>query len=485
MQVILPLSGVPLAKQKERRIEQDITEGRVSQSVWKIALPMMVGGFLQDLFSLVDLFFVGRLGHVEVAALSLAGTVMAILLMLVQGIGVGTTALVAHFVGRKEYERADEVVGQTLLLGAAGSLIMLGVSFLALEPLLRLFGATGDVLTYTAQYLRINFVFSLVIFFFNGMNQALRGSGDAMTPLIALAIGNVLNIILDPILIMGYGPFPKMGVAGSATATVITRSIGLIFIAFHLTVRKSTLRFKFTSLKPNPVLMERIVSIGAFGSLQVLVREISLLLLMRLITSFGDVTLAAYGIGNRLRQVIMVPGQGFAAAAAVLVGQNLGAGKPDRAARCAWRTVAYYECFAVPMSAILIALAPQLVAIFNNHPDVIRIGASFIRYLGVTFPFIVVSLVLSQAMNGAGDSRTATIINAIGQLAFRIPVAYLFARNLGLGPAGIWLGINSSDIVQGVGMAFAFQTGHWQKVYAGHKEALERSAAAFDPSRSK
>jgi putative MATE family efflux protein len=392
--------------------------------------------------------------------------------MLVQGIAVGTMALVSQFTGEKNYEMSDNVLGQTLILDIIGASVMLIVSFFLIEPLLKLFGATGDVLVYAAEYLRITFTFSIVIFLFVGINQALRGSGDARTPLYALIIANILNIILDPLFIMGYGPFPKMGVAGSAIATVLTRGIGVLFLFSHLLFGHSTIHLKLNHLKPLPFLMKRIMSIGSFASLQVFIREVSFLFLMRLVTSFGAVTLAAYGIGSRIRSFIMVPGFGFASSAAILVGQNLGAGKPERAKKSAWRAVTYYEFILIPIVILFLVFAPTIVKIFNNHPEVIIIGSSFLRYLAVTFPFLAFSLVFSQAMNGAGDTKTPTIINAIGQLGFRIPFAYFCALAVGLGYSGIWLGINASDIVQGIGMVFVFRAGHWKEVFIKHKKKL-------------
>jgi putative MATE family efflux protein len=459
---------------RERKIENRLITGNISRSIWTLAAPMMIGGALEDLFSMVDLYFVGRLGHIEVAALGIAGTVVAILMMMVQGITVGTTALIAHFTGDKNYEEADIVLGQTFILGLIGSFIMYIVAVFLVEPILILFGAKGEVLIYAADYLKITFGWSIVIFFFEGVNQALRGSGDAQMPLKALIIANILNIILDPLLIMGYGPFPQMGVAGAAIATALTRGIGFIFLFLHLTVGHSTLHFKVRHTKPNLFLMKRIISIGSFSSLQVFIREVSFLFLMRLVASFGAITLAAYGIGARLRMVIMVPGLGFANSASVLLGQNMGAKQPERATESTWRTVLYYEFIAISLATIFIIFAPQLVAIFAKQPEVIRIGTSFLRYLGVTFPFLALSLVLGQAMNGAGDTAAPTIINAIAQLGVRIPLAYIFALVVGMGSSGIWLGINASDIAQGLGMVFLFKSGHWKKVYAKHREKLEQ-----------
>jgi putative MATE family efflux protein len=463
-----------MGMKRERKIENRLITGNISRSIWTLAAPMMIGGALEDLFSMVDLYFVGRLGHIEVAALAIAGTVVAILMMMVQGITVGTTALIAHFTGDRNYEEADQVLGQTFVLGLIGSFLMYIIAVFLVEPILILFGAKGEVLIYAADYLKITFGWSIAIFFFEGVNQALRGSGDAQTPLKALIIANILNIILDPLLIMGYGPFPQMGVAGAAIATALTRGIGFIFLFLHLTMGHSTLQFKVRYTKLNLFLMKRIISIGSFSSLQVFIREVSFLFLMRLVASFGAVTLAAYGIGARLRMVIMVPGLGFANSASVLVGQNMGAKQPERATESAWRTVLYYEFIAIPLATIFIIFAPQLVAIFAKQPEVIRIGTSFLRYLGVTFPFLALSLVLGQAMNGAGDTAAPTIINAIAQLGVRIPLAYIFALVVGMGSSGIWLGINASDIAQGLGMVFLFKSGHWKKVYAKHREKLEQ-----------
>ncbi|HPP66557.1 MAG TPA: MATE family efflux transporter, partial [bacterium] len=337
-----------MQKKRKRKIEDGLTEGKLSRSIWKLATPMMIGGALQDLFSMVDLFFVGKLGHIEVAALAIAGTTIAILMMLVQGIAVGTMVLVAHFTGEKNYEMSDNVLGQAFIWSMIGAVIILIFSFSFVEPLLKLFGATGNVLVYAADYLRINFNYSIVIFLFVGISNALQGSGDAKTPLYALIIANILNIILDPLLIMGYGPFPSLGVAGSAIATVITRGVGVLFLFIHLIFGHSTIHLKIKSLKPIPSLMKRIVSIGFFASLQAFIREISFLFLMRLVTSFGAVTLAAYGIGSRLRMFIMVPGFGFAGAAAVLVGQNLGAKKSRRAEKAVWQALRYYEILLAP-----------------------------------------------------------------------------------------------------------------------------------------
>ena len=470
------MTGVP-----QRKIITGITDGSMGRSIWKLAGPMMVGGALQDLLSMVDLYFVGRLGHVEVAALSIAGAAVAILIMLVHGIGTGTMALISQFTGKGEHERADRALAQSLLLGVAGSAVMLAVAFFAARPLLMLFGATDEVLGHASEYLFIIFAWSPALFIGMAITQALRGSGDATTPLKVLVLVNVVNIALDPIFILGYGPVPAMGVPGSATATVISRSIGVALLVWHTTRGHSTLRLRRRYLRPDLPLIRNIVNIGAYASLQAFIRQISFLLLMRLVASFGPVTLAAYGIGNRLRMLIMVPGFGFASAGAVLVGQNLGADRAHRASRAVWRTVLYYECLAVPVALIYIIFAPHIVGVFADEPNVISTGATFLRYLGVTFPFLAFSLVLGLGMNGAGDTRTPTIVTAFGQLVFRIPLAYLLALTVGLGTTGIWLGINASDISQGLLMIVLFQTGIWRRAYSRRQAALGADLPPLEP----
>jgi putative MATE family efflux protein len=470
-----------VAKAPERHIIGGITDGSMGRSIWKLAGPMMIGGALQDLLSLVDLYFVGRLGHVQVAALSIAGAAVAVLIMLVAGISTGTMALVSQFTGRGEHDRADDVLAQSMLLGVVASALMVGMAAFGVKPLLVLFGATGDVLGLAAEYLFIVFAWSPAMFFGMAIGQALRGSGDAVTPLKVLVIVNAINIALDPVLIFGYGPFAARGVAGSAIATVISRGLGLALLLWHTTKGHSTLRLRWHYLRPNVPLTKSIVSIGMYASLQSFIRQISFLLLMRLVASFGAITLAAYGIGNRLRMVIMVPGFGLASASAVVVGQNLGAERPRRAKLAAWRTVLYYECFAVPVAAMYVVLARHIVGLFTDHPEVIGTGATFLRYLGVTFPFLAFSLVLGQSMNGAGDTRTPTVVTAFGQLLFRIPLAYLLALVAALGTTGIWLGINASDIAQGLLMVLLFQTGVWQRAYLRHQAALGVSPASPGP----
>ncbi|MCK4463417.1 MAG: MATE family efflux transporter, partial [Candidatus Omnitrophica bacterium] len=221
-------------KTRVRKINNSITEGSLRSSIWKLAMPMMAGALLQDLFSLVDLFFIGRLGYIAVASLSMAGVIIAVIMMAAIGISAGTTALIAHFIGKKDYNSADNTLFQAVIVSIICSVGMALIGIFGTINLLRLFGASPEVIPAASEYLKINFIWSIFIFLFIAFNQALRGSGDAVTPFKVLIVANVINIALDPLLIFGFGFFPQMGVAGSATATVISRIIGVIILLRHL-----------------------------------------------------------------------------------------------------------------------------------------------------------------------------------------------------------------------------------------------------------
>ena len=458
-----------------RKLNNNITDGSLRGSLWKLAWPMVAGALLQDSFSLVDLFFVGRLGHVAVAALSISGVIISIIAMMAIGISAGTTALVAHFTGKKDYSSADNVVFQTIIISIICSLIMVFVGFFGTAGLLRLFGATAEIIPDAYGYLKISFVWSIFIFLFIGFTQSLRGTGDALVPLKVLIFANIINIILDPLLIFGIGFFPRMGVSGSAVATVISQAAGVFILLGHLIFGHSSIHLSRNIFKVNFKIIGRMVKIGFFASFEVLLRQLSLLLLVNLVASYGTATLAAFGIALRLRMVIMMVGFGMGIATSVLIGQNLGAGQPERAMQSGKDTLKYYELIVLPAAVLFFIFSPQIIGVFNNHIEVVRIGTSLLRFIAVTLPFLASTLIFGRGLSGAGDTIAPAVMTGIIQLGLRIPVAYILALAVGLGTNGIWLGINVSDVFQGVAMFWYFRKGLWQKRYQKHREVLEQA----------
>jgi len=437
-------------------------------------MPMIVGAILHDLFTLADLFFVGRLGYLAVAALSISGVIIAMIIMVAIGISVGTTALIAHFMGKKDYESADNVLFQTVIVSVICSLGMVLIGLFGTTGLLRMFGASPEIIPAASEYLKISFIWSIFIFLFIGFDQALRGSGDAIVPLKVLILANVLNIALDPLLIFGLGFFPRMGVAGSAAATVISRLIGVIVLFRHFFYGHSSLHFHKRILWVNFPIIGRMVKIGFFASLEVLLRQLSLLMLLRLVTSFGAACLAAFGIAIRLRMAVMMLGFGMGSASSVLIGQNMGASHPDRAMQSGKEALKYYELIVIPIAVAFFIFSPNLIKVFSSYPDVVRIGSSFLRFIAVTLPFLALALILGRGISGAGDTIAPAAMTGIVQLGLRIPVAYLLALVFSLGTNGIWLGINASDVCQGLAMLWYFRQGYWQKRYHKHRSILEQ-----------
>lgn len=464
---------------RQRKVNYNITEGSLRSSFWKLSIPMMAGALFHNLFSLVDLFFIGRLGYIAVAALSVAGVILSMVIMIAIGLSTGTTALIAHYTGKRDYVSADNVLFQTVVLSVVCSVILAAIGLFCTAPILRVFGTSSEVIPLATVYLKIIFSCSIAMFIFLSFSQALRGSGDAIVPLKILILANAINIVLDPLFIFGISFFPRMGVAGSAVATVISQVVGVVFLIRHLAIGKSSLHFHHGIMRVNPLVMGRIMRIGFFSSLEILLRQLSLLLLIRLISSFGVAALASYGIVIRLRMFVMMLGFGMGGAAAVLIGQNMGAQHFERATHSGWKALKYYEITVVPMAILFFIFSSPIVGIFNNHLEVVAIGSSFLRFIAFTLPFLAMALILGRGITGAGDTVAPAIMTGIAQIGLLIPVAYCMALVFHFGIAGIWLGINASDIVQGAMMIWYFKRGYWQKRYHKHRAILEQETVVM------
>ena len=460
-------------RKRERKIYLDLTEGKVSSSLWRMALPSMGGALLLNLFSLVDLFFIGRLGYVAVAALSISGVILSILIMVGLGVSTGSTALIAHYTGKKDYHGADSVLFQTLILSVICSVVMAAAAFFWTEPILKLFGAEDKIIGPAAEYLRVTFYFSIFIFLFFAFNHALRGSGDVAVPLKMLAIANILNIILDPIFIFGLGLVPALGVAGSAVATVISRGVGLLLLLRHLIYGKSSIHFHRGVFKLNLPVMGRIVRIGFFSSLEVMLRQVSLLLLIRIITSFGVAALAAYGVVIRIRMFIIMIGFGMAGAVSALIGQNMGAGLDERSVRAGYKGLKYYEIIVLPIAVTFFIFAPYIVRFFTSQIDVVSMASVFIRVTFPALPFLALAVILGGGIAGAGDTVGFAVMTGVVRLGVMIPLAYVLALPAGLGVLGVWISFSVSDLFQGIWMLFYFKSRKWQVRYETHRALLE------------
>ena len=294
------------------------------------------------------------------------------------------------------------------------------------------------------------------------LNAAFRGAGDAAVALRSLWLANGLNIILDPCLIFGLGPFPEMGVTGAAVATTIGRGTGVLYQLWYLFDGRGRLEFHFRHLRIVPSLVKRVLIISIGGVGQFLIATSSWIVIMRIVALYGSAAIAAYTIALRMLEFVWLPAWGLGNAAATLVGQNLGADQAIRAERSAWRAAKYNTIFMTVAGVFIVALAPSIVGLFTNEPEVMSYGTTCLRILGIGFPMYAIGMIITQALNGAGDTVTPTIINLICFWMLQIPLSYWLAANAGLGPNGVFLAMVISESLLTVLSVIVFRRGNWK-----------------------
>ncbi len=440
---------------------RDLTQGSILRAISRLGTPIIATSILQSVFNLVDMYFVGRLGAPALAAVTVSGIVVSLLITMAIGVSIGTLALVARNWGARRYREAALVVGQSFHISVLLSLLFgVGGWFLS-RPLLSFLGASGEVLELAVAYFRIISAGAWTIFIFVSFSSALRGSGDAWTPFKVMSLGVVLNCLLDPLLIFGWGPVPGIGVPGSALATVLSRLVTVVLIICLTRPKRSHLDLTGAFSRVSLSLIGRILWIGFFSSLEMLIRSIVMIALLRFVSVYGTAALAAYGIGTRVRAIILMPGIGLGYSSGILVGQNLGAGRPWRAHRTAWTTWCLYLLLLVPLVIAFWVFARQIIGVFNHDPEVLRVGVVFLRYLAVSFLFLSLILVFGKSLNGAGDTAGPMAITGLSLLLMLLFLIWPGSDVLGL--EGIWQAILGGTALNGLLMAWWFQRKGWQR----------------------
>jgi MATE family, multidrug efflux pump len=438
--------------------ERDLTTISIAKGIFLLAVPMIVGNVLQTAFNVVDMIWVGRLGAPALAAVAMAGQILMVVMFVMIGIGVGTTAKVARAVGEKDRDKADNVAMQSLIMGFFGSLLFAVIGYYVSPWLLKVLGAQPDVVALGTGYLRITFLGVIVMFYGFLISAILQGAGDAATPMVILAGATILNIILDPIMIFWLG----WGVNGAAWATVIARALGSL-VALEVLLRgRSRIHVKLAYFKIDWEAIRSILLIGFPASVQMTLRGAVGIVLISVVARFGTFAIAAYGVGLDLWMIAMMPGFALGMSAATLVGQNLGAKQPDRASLSAWTAAGYYFVFMLLMCVLFLTAAPYLVMMFNTEPEVVRIGSGFLRIVAFGTLFIAPSLILGRSMSGAGDTTSPLVITFITLWVIQIPLAFILARYTSLGLTGVWAAILVAYISQAVMTISWFQVGKWK-----------------------
>src|SRR5262245_30589168 len=445
-----------------RGSRQDFTEVPIRRAILLLAVPMILEMAMESLFAIVDIFWVSRLGPDAVATVGLTEAMLTLIYTVAMGLSIGATATVARRIGEKDPERAAKAGVQGILLGIVLS-VPIGVVGALLAPrLLALMGAAPEVVQqghgYTAVMLGGN---ATVLLLFLG-NAIFRGAGDAAIAMRVLWLANGLNILLGPCFIFGLGPFPQLGVQGAAVATNLGRGTGVIYLLYRLWRGGAHIRIEARHLAVEVPTMLALIRLSATGMFQMLVGMTSWLALIRILSGFGSAALAGYTIAIRIIVFALLPSWGLSNAAATLVGQNLGAGKADRAEAAVWKAAFYNVIFLGFIGAGFVCFAEPIIRTFTHDTRVVPFGVACLRTVSLGFLFYAYGMVMSQAFNGAGAIWTPTIINLFCFWLWQLPLAYALAHLLGWGPHGLFTAITIAWSTYAVVSALLFKQGKWK-----------------------
>ncbi len=450
-----------------RGSHQDYTQGSLNRSILLLAIPMVLEMVLESLFAVVDVFFVGRLGSNAVATVGLTESMLALVFAIGLGLALSTTAMVARRIGEKDPKDAAIAGVQAIVVGLFISLA-LGIPAGIFAPhLLQLMGASPDIVASGSGYARIALggCGAIIMLFLN--NAIFRGAGDAAIAMRLLWVSNIINLILDPCLIFGLGigafHFPHMGVTGAALATFTGRSIGVLYQFYRLLRGTARLPGLVRHLRFNLGVMIRLLRVSATGILQFAIANASWIFLVRIVSLFGAASVAGYTVAIRIVVFFVLPAWGLSNAAATLVGQNLGARNPDRAAQAVWRTGLYNMLFLGTIGVFFIIWATPVVSLFVNDPVVIPIAAVALRTFACGNIGYAYGMVMLQAFNGAGDTITPTIVNFFGFWVVELPMAWILATKVGMRSEGAFLSVVIAECTMAAAGVVLFKQGRWKR----------------------
>ena len=446
-----------------RGSHQDYTTGSLNRAILLLAIPMVLEMVLESLFAVVDVFWVGHLGADAVATIGLTESMLTLVFAVGLGLGMSTTAMVARRVGEKDHDGASIAAVQAIILGVVASLIMgLPCWFLA-SRLLHWMGASSDIVAMGTGYTRIALGGSgvIVLLFLN--NAIFRGAGDAAIAMRLLWVSNIINLVLDPCLIFGWGPFPRLGLTGAAVATFTGRSIGVAYQFYRLIRGTERIQIAVRHLRVNFAVLLRLVRVSITGILQFAIAHTSWIGLVRIVSLFGAAALAGYTIAVRVVVFAILPSWGLSNAAATLVGQNLGARQAERAEKSVWRTGLYNMLFLGSLGVLFVIFAEPIVRLFTHDPEVVRLGTMALRTISYGNIGYAYGMVMLQAFNGAGDTLTPTVVNFFGFWLFEIPLAYWLAIRLGLESKGVYFSIVIAEGTIALASVLLFRRGKWKK----------------------
>jgi putative MATE family efflux protein len=444
--------------------ETEFTSGSIRKAIFMLSIPMILEMLMESIFALVDIAYVSKVSVNAVATIGLTESIITLVYALAIGLSMAATAVVARRIGEKDVDGAKVAAVQAIGLGVLVSLVLGVVGILYAKEILALMGGEPDLIAEGYGYTKLLIGGNITIMLLFLINAIFRGAGNASMAMWTLVLSNGLNIILDPIFIFGWGPIPEYGVMGAAIATNIGRGTAVLFQLGILFFGWGKIKLVLQDLVLNVKVMVNLIRVSLGGIAQFLIGTSSWVFLMRIMSEFGSEVLAGYTIAIRVMMFTLMPSWGMSNAAATLVGQNLGAKQPDRAEISVWKTGKYNAYFMGAVSLVYLIFAKSIISWFNATPSVVENGALCLQVIALGYVFYAYGMVVSQAFNGAGDTKTPTKINLISFWLFQLPLAYVAAMVLGWGAKGVFIAITLAEVLLAIMAMVWFKKGKWKQV---------------------
>jgi len=456
------MSALETLREAIRGSKQDFTEGAIGRSLVLLAVPMVLETVLESLFAVVDIFFVAHLGADAIATVGLTESMESIVYAVAIGLGIGATAIVARRTGEKDADAAAHSAAQAIVLGI---LVALPIAFFGIRfapQLLASLGGSAEVQRTGANFTRVVMGGNVAVLLLFLINAVFRAAGDASIAMRSLWLASACNMVLGPLFIFGVGPFPRLGLTGAAVGTTIGRSIGVAYQVSQLLRRDGRVVLRLRHLRPDPRVLWQFVRLSSAAILQMVIGTTSWIGLVRVLSVFGSSVLAGYTIGLRVIIFALLPSWGLSNAAATLVGQNLGAKKPDRAEQSVWMASKYNMWVLGGIGVLFVAFAGPIIRFFTDDPTIVPWGVSCLRIVSLGFVFYAYGMVLTNAINGAGDTWTPTWLNTFCFWIWEVPLAWALSRFTDLGPRGVFAAITIAFSTLALASAWVFRRGAWK-----------------------
>lgn len=453
-----------------------LLEGPILRSLLTLAIPIALANVLQAAYQLIDAFWVGRLGGAAVAAVSVTTPIMFLSIALGAGLAIAGSTLVAQYAGARNQDMVDHVAAQTLVMIVLVSVVLGALGYIAAPTILHLMGVAPDVYVGAVAFMRVSFVGLVFNFFFFMFNALMRGVGEARLPVFIVLGTVILNFALDPLFIFGWGPIPRLGVSGAAVATVGTQSLAALVGLLLLLGGRHGIHLVWRDFIPDPAYVKRAFLLGFPASIEQSARALGLTVLTFLITSFGTRTVAAYGVGSTVLQVVMIPAMGLSMAVAALAGQNIGAGNVERATRIGRLGTLMGFWSLTALGALAFVFATQVVRFFvPTDEGVIASGAVYLRIMALSWGFLGAQFSMTGVLRASGNMVMAMALTLVSQWVLQFPLAYVLSMHTALREVGIWWAFPISNVLIAAITVVVYARGDWK-----HRRLVEPEVALAD-----